>query len=513
MFEQDDDVTHGSRLLSLPGLESVSARLRTAFINIGFFAATLLLIPSIASQFTRTAVIVDPIAVPQVLIDRGMTPDVVANRVWDGLQEFSGTARLARATIVAIPDSQLVEFSLPDTGISINSLFKQIRQFFGLYETRITGEIICDTRDCVPTGLLLRLRVKRTDTEIIDLPTIGRRPEADYFRDAAAGVFDILDPFVAIAALSLTDPEEAALRARHFSLSGHADAKWAHNLLGDMARQAGDLPAAMVDYQAALALDPAFDIARINLALAQAGLGDFDAAALSLADAQARGASGTELPKARAELALAMGNPSLAITHLLAATQRDPLDAPLLAHIGDLELQIGRRDEAIGHLREALALDPGEASALRLLGQTFRAEGDLAAAQGVFRDWADYVPTSVEAHLSLAELLTERNDPEAAASAYARAIALDPANVAIILAQARTMLALGRYAQAVDGLTPLADAEPADPAALLLLAQVQDQAGRLPLAAIRYRQYLDLVPEGPEAETTRTRLAEMKDEL
>ena len=126
--------------MSLPGIEEFSKMLRTMFINIGFFAATLLLIPSVAGQFTRTAIVIDPIAVPEAMVTQGLTPEVVANRVWDGLHEFAATASANRETIAAIPDSQLIEFSLPDAGISIDSIFAQIRQFFQIYETRIGGE-------------------------------------------------------------------------------------------------------------------------------------------------------------------------------------------------------------------------------------------------------------------------------------------------------------------------------------------------------------------------------------
>lgn len=165
------------RKLSLTGIEALSSTIRTMFINVGFFAAMLLLIPAVASQFSTDAVVIEPIAVPEALAKRGITPEVAANRLWDGLQDFARTASVARSTIVAIPDSQRVEFSLPDTGISIDSVAKQVRQFFGLYETHIAGEIICETSDCVPSGQRLRLRVIRATTEIIDLPPIGTRSE------------------------------------------------------------------------------------------------------------------------------------------------------------------------------------------------------------------------------------------------------------------------------------------------------------------------------------------------
>ena len=60
-----------------PAATRVPATIRTMFINIGFFAAVVLLIPAIASQFSTSAVVIEPIAVPQALADRGLTAEAV----------------------------------------------------------------------------------------------------------------------------------------------------------------------------------------------------------------------------------------------------------------------------------------------------------------------------------------------------------------------------------------------------------------------------------------------------
>jgi tetratricopeptide (TPR) repeat protein len=495
------------RPLSLTGIEAMSSTVRTMFINVGFFAAMLLLIPAIASQFSANAVVIEPIAVPEALAARGLTPEVAANRLWDSLQDFARTASVARTTIVAIPNSQRVEFSLPDTGISIDSVSRQVRQFFGLYETHIAGEIVCDTPDCAPSGQRLRLRVIRATTEIVDLTPLGERSEPDYFREAAAGVFDILDPFVAIAARAITDPEGAATRARRLALGDHPDAKWAHNLLGDIARNAGDPSAAIIDYRAALTLDTGFNIARINLARAVADSGDFPAADTVLAEAEAFDREAPTLPTARAEIALAKGDKEAAIAAFLAAAARAPIDPAPLVRAGEIELQLGRMDEGMARLEEALDLDPGHADALRLLGTAYRADGDLAAAERLFKDWADYAPDSQEAHLALAELLVERGNKESAAAQYGRLATLDPANLAYAMTRAQLLLDLSLYAQAVDSLTPFADAEAPDPTAVLLLAKIQQAAGRNERAAERYRQFLKIAPDAPERAEVETALA------
>ena len=494
-------------LRSLPGIEALSSTLRTMFINIGFFAALLLLIPAVASQFSSNAVVIEPIAVPEALVERGITPEVAANRLWDGLQEFARTASVARSTIVAIPNSQRVEFSLPDTGISIDSVSKQVRQFFGLHETHIAGEIVCGTADCAPSGQRLRLRVIRATTEIIDLPPIGDRSEPDYFREAAAGVFDVLDPFVAIAARAITDPDSATTRARQLVAARHPDAKWAHNLLGDIARKAGDTEAAIADYRAALALDTGFNIARINLARALADNGDFVTADATLAEAATIEPQAATLPTARAEIALAKGDHEAAVAAFLVAAERAPVDPAPLVRAGEIELELGHADAAMAHLEEALDLDPGHADALRLLGVAYRADGDLAAAARLFEDWAAYAPDSAEAHLAAAELLVERSDLAGAAEHYDRLVALDPTSLAYAMTRSQLLFELNRYAQAVDGLLPFADTEPAEAAAVLLLAKIQQAAGRNERAIQRYRQFLDIAPDAPERAEVEAALA------
>ena len=496
---------------ALPRIEALSSTLRTMFINIGFFAAVLLLIPAVASQFSTTTVVIEPIAVPQALTDRGLTAEVAANRLWDGLQDFARTASLARSTIVAIPNSQRVEFSLPDTGISIDSVAKQVRQFFGIYETHIAGEIICDTTDCAPAGLRLRLRVIRGTTEVFDLPPIGDRSEPDYFRDAAAGVFDVLDPFVAVAARAITDPEGATARARRLAVGDQPDAKWAHNLLGDITRNAGDPDAAILDYRAALTLDDNFNLARLGLARALAANGDLAAADETISLAETRAPQLAGLPEAKAEIALARGDKAAAATQYLIAAERSPVDPDPLAKAGELELAMGQTEMAIGHLGEALDLDPGHPEALRLLGGAYRTDGDLAAAERLFEDWADYVPGSADAQLALAELLVEREDLQSAADHYDRLVALAPDNADFALARAQVMLDLSLYPQAVDGLTPFADADTPNAAAVLLLARVQQAAGRNDKAAERYRQYLALVPDAPEKTEIEAALAAIAD--
>ena len=294
--------------MTLPKLESMTTTLRTMVINIGFIAVFVLMLPSVASQFSRTQVVIEPIVVPHAIAKQGLKPDVVANRLWDGLSDFAADASVARQNVVTIPNSQIVQFSLPTAGFSIDSLFAQVRQFLGIFETRISGELICSTPDCTREGLQLRLRVTKGTAEVIDLPPIGEPTERDYFREAAAGVFSVLDPFVAIAAMAESEPVRATVLARQMVRNNHPDAKWARNLVGDIAFSNGEIDVAAEEFRAALLLDPFFSIAQANLGFSLLALGNVDEAEAHFNAVETRDPRNVESAKGFAAIALSKGD-------------------------------------------------------------------------------------------------------------------------------------------------------------------------------------------------------------
>lgn len=429
---------------SLPRLESITTTLRTMFINIGFIAVFLLMLPSIAGQFTRNQVLIEPIVVPPAIAKQGLKPDVVANRLWDGLSAFAADASLARASVVTIPNSQIVQFSLPSAGFSIDSLFAQVRQFLGIFETRISGELICSTSDCARAGLRLRLRVTKGGAEVIDLPPIGDRTEADYFREAAAGVFEILDPFVAIAAQAETEPLRSTVLARQLVRANHPDAKWAHNLIGDIAFSSGDVETAATEFRAALDIDPAFSLAQANLGFALLSLGKVDEARAAFEAVEARDPANVESAKGFAAIALGEGKTTEAVGFLVQAAQRDPLEPDYLVQAGQYAFEAGDVAGAEQHLKDALAIDPGDADALRILGDHYLQTGRKPAAEKLYRDWADYDPDSAAARVALGNVRMANNDPGGALAYYDQAIALGDTSLETQTARAAATEGLGR---------------------------------------------------------------------
>jgi tetratricopeptide (TPR) repeat protein len=494
----------------LTKLDASLSTLRTMIVNIGFFIAMILLIPTMGAQILRNPIIIEPIGVPGALSDRGFTSSVAANRVWDGLQEFAETAAIARQSFVAVPDSQLVEFALPGSGLSVDAIIKQLRQFFGSEETRITGEIICQTSDCAPAGQRLRLRVLGHSVEVIDLPPMGSPPMPAYFREAAAGIYDVLDPLIGAAARAVADPEGAIARARRIAAAGGPDARWAQVLLGDIALTQHHAEEGKTHYLAALADDPAFFEARVGLVRAALALGQLQDAQTALAELPGDGDRAELVLRLKSNLAEAQGDLDGASQLAKAAAEANPLSPAPLVRLGQLALSAGQPETARAAFREALAIDPGYSPALQSLGEMHRAEGDLEAAEGLVRDWADYAPDAPEALRALIDIRQERGNDEGAAEAFDKLAALGPLDAEAAMKRALVLQKLRRYAEAGDVIAPFASATPPLPEAVLLLAQLHEEAGRTAKAIPLYEHYLTLGTELPGLETAKAALERLK---
>lgn len=505
-----DETSDKPKPLSLPGIEEFSKMLRTMFINIGFFAATLLLIPSVAGQLTRTAIVIDPIAVPEAMVAQGLTPEVVANRIWDGLQEFAATASANRETIAAIPDSQLIEFSLPDAGISIDSVFAQIRQFFQIYETRIGGEYVCATADCAPGGMRLRLRVVKQHSDVIDLPAMGAMSERDYYREAAAGIYEIIDPYVAIAAQAETAPLKAATLARGLILEGSKDAKWAHNLVGDIEAKGENFAEAAAQYRAALAIDPDFSTARASYAKALFQAGDRDGARAELDELERRDPKNKLVPMTRTALALAAGDKPEAIRQSLLAVELDPLEPGHYIAAGTLELELGHVEQGMAYLREALSIDPGHGGALDALAQAEADNNNLPGAVKLYRQWLDFEPDNIEARTQLGVVLQANG--ELRESVEHLRIAHDAGQRGMATQMlAVSLFKLNRFDEVVALLEPIVSADGTAFAEALLLGKSLARAGKPSEAVTLYETFLAAEPaDDPNRERIEAELAAVR---
>ena len=143
----------------------------------------------------------------------------------------------------------------------------------------------------------------------------------------------------------------------------------AHEKLGNLAEDRGDLDAAIARYRLAVEHGPERPTGWYNLGTALLRRGDAAAAAGYLARALEADAGFT-----RAHLNLAvslheLGRRELAETHYRAALAAHPRNPAAHASYASLLEERGEREEAIRHYREALRLDPRQGFARQRLGR------------------------------------------------------------------------------------------------------------------------------------------------
>ncbi len=478
--------------LSLPGVEAWSNSTRTIFLNALFLLAFIVVLPVLVGQFRRNEVVIEAIAVPEALVAQGLTPDVAASRIWDGLQDVTLRARTAKETIAAIPNARRVEFSFPDSGFSIESLVFHVRKLFNAYETRIAGEITCAEASCERSGMQLRLRVVRDNVEVIEMPPLGAEPEREYFASAAARVLGQLDPFVAIAASAESEPVVATTLARRLIRAHHKDAKWAHNLVGIIRMNGGDLVSAQAEFTAALDIDRWFLPARVNLGQALLRAGDRDGAAREVSTALSIDKRYVPAIDGQADIALASGKPDEAVARLNEAAAFEPNNPLFFAKAGKIELDRGRKAEGVALMRRSLEIDPGYALALASLALLHYNEGDIAAAEKLYRDAADYAPKDAEAQADDGRLLAMLKDWEGALKRYSTAAALEPRQVGYRTEQAKCLQALNRHDEALVVLAEAKGFAPADAELALAEANSLRDTNRNAEAIAAYKRFLEL---------------------
>lgn len=477
---------------SLAGFDTWSTTVRSIFLNALFLVAIIVVLPVLVSQFRRDEVVIEPIAVPEALVKEGLTADVAASRVWDGLQDVTAKAKTSKASISAIPQSRRVAFSFPDSGFSVESLIFHVRRLFNAYETRISGEFVCSDSQCARAGLRLRLRVLRDTVEIIDLPPIGDEPERQYFADAGSNIMASLDPFVAIAADAEKEPLRATTLARRLIRSHHKDAKWAYNLVGLIRYNANDLPAAIEDFRAAIALDAGFLPARLNLGNVLRVSGDLDGAQAEFTEIHNRDARNALAVEGFSDIAMARKKPDDAIKSLIEAAELDPENPRYYAKAGKIELDRGNKDQGVSLLRRSLELDPGYIVAFAYLASMYIGDGNYEEAEKVFRDAADYSPTNAEAQAQDANLLALLHKWDAAAQRYDRARTIEPGNASYWLEYARCLQSLGKQKEALEALDTAVKLAPDKAEIYSALGDSYRDTDRKPEAIAAYKKFLEL---------------------
>jgi predicted O-linked N-acetylglucosamine transferase (SPINDLY family)/glycosyltransferase involved in cell wall biosynthesis len=204
------------------------------------------------------------------------------------------------------------------------------------------------------------------------------------------------------------------------------------NALGEAYQALGKLTEAQGCFASALAAQPEYERAHLNIGLLMHARGDF-------AGAEARFAEALRL------------NPNYATAH-------NNLGGALQAR--------ERIDEAISHFRRALELRPAYPEAHFNLGAALHAQGDLTAAAVSLQAAVRLRPSYARAHAMLGQCLVDAGQVAASIPFFQTAIKLNPDDAVAPVRLADVLRLLGRFEEAMAVLDAALRRRPRDPQCL-----------------------------------------------
>ncbi|KKC31894.1 hypothetical protein WH91_17000 [Devosia psychrophila] len=478
---------------------SLTSDIRTLVFNLFVLLLVGLLAPVVLSQFWRNEVVVEAITVPAQLQTMGLTPEVASARLVDALREVERAGGSAIEAIDVVASTDRVDFSIPDSGLSVDSLVYYVRRFFNIEETRIGGEFRCADPDCSTPGVSLRLRVFSGESHVLQIRAVQNSTESQYFYDAALRVMEEYRPIVALAAILDDQPIRAEVMARSIIRSRAAEAHWAHNLLGILKNNANQPQMAIDEFEAALALVPEFLPAKANLANTLLAEGDAPQALRLFKEIQRADPNNVRAVEGLADLASAEGNLDRAVELYRRATELDPSAPRYLIKAALMQLGAGEEPAGIVLLEEALQIDPSDPAALGQLGLLHFMKSDYAAAVPFYRNAADFEPGNAELQYQLGLSMLMSDDAEGAVERFKITAELDPGNVDYRRGLAEALDKLGLYSEAQVVLAEAAVIAPDDPGLIYQQAMNYQHLARNGDAIAAYKRVVELNPDSMDA--------------
>lgn len=234
--------------------------LRSLVSSIVVITVSIALIAILFRQLTSTAIIVEPIRVPDALAKSGYTSEITAQRLMDSMFAIKRKATTQKEGAQVAPKWQRFNMEVPGSGITIGTLGNVLRESIGIIERKITGEIISSD-----SGLNLRLRLSGPGQLSESVSQDSDEIEA-LLKASAEQAVQLMEPFMYASYLYASGKTSELTKALDNCLAHCSveDRTWAHNLSGVQLADNRDWDGAIKAYKKALDLEPGFAIAYHN---------------------------------------------------------------------------------------------------------------------------------------------------------------------------------------------------------------------------------------------------------
>jgi tetratricopeptide (TPR) repeat protein len=271
-----------------------------------------------------------------------------------------------------------------------------------------------------------------------------------------ARTFVVAQTFAALLVVGLGALTWNQTRIWHDSerLWGHAldldeKSSFAHNNLGIVLIERGDLEAAIGQFRRALEIDPFFVEAHNSLAISLAAQGRSEEALEHLRRSLEIDPSDVNTRNALGNILADRGEVEAAIENFHKALQIDPASAMTHYNLGRALARRGDSAGAIAHYRKALEIDPFDADTHNNMALLLANRGEFREAFEQLHQAVQVDPGYVKAYFNLGRISAQQGDFAAAVKYFQEALRIKPGIAEIHEGLARALARLGRQREAI----------------------------------------------------------------
>ena len=231
----------------------------------------------------------------------------------------------------------------------------------------------------------------------------------------------------------------------------------AHNNLGTVFLEAGEIDKGMEQLTIALEIKPESSGVLYNLGLALKQKGHLDEAARYFSTALDINPNLADAHNNLGIIRMAQGEGEKALQHFPMALEMDPRLFEALNNLGTLLLGNGQVEKAISCFSQSLLLNPDQPRAYNNLGAALDLQGHSEEAMTQYHRALELAPYSYLTHNNLGRMFMEKGDLEKAARHFAKVIEIEPEfgnahfNLGVVRAdQGSTEKAIAAFRQALQ---------------------------------------------------------------
>jgi tetratricopeptide (TPR) repeat protein len=476
----------------LPSVEDA----RKFVVNVTVIAAAALALVVIVKTAVHPVTVIDAIGVPKELEERGYTSGVVAQRVIDEIMRIGAVAATLkdRARFSSLPfENKMPKIDV--AGVSLATFVAQLREFVGIVDTRISGEVTIDRAPDAadkdgrppPPTLSLRLRIQDKGTVHVGEPVA----KLDMLvRPAALQLVELFDPYVAAAYYYVSGDLDNAekMAQRLLDSPKEEERRLGVNMGGLIALAQTRYEDALAVFTGMMAAEPRALRPLLNRAFVRITMG---------INAATREAA---LPHLEYALTDALRAVALAEAAGPTPTERQRRQLAIARTVaGEALLRMGdeKYDEAIAHFKRAATAEPKYARTYFLQAQIYRQRKNYTEAVSLLAHAVDVDPNDpdvYDTYTTWGEALKDMGRLQQAQKIFERAIGADPKNPNGYASVGRIYLEQRDFAKAADFLRKAVDANPSWWWFHYHLAQALAGSGKHEAAAAEFQEAARLEP-------------------